>query len=50
MMDPNVWLIAEELTRNLSLKKGMRILNLGCGRGISSVFLAKKIWCRSVCS
>lgn len=42
MMGPNAWLIAEELTRGLPLKKGMRILDLGCGQGISSVFLAKK--------
>lgn len=42
MMGPNAWLIAEELTENLSLKRGMKVLDLGCGRGISSVFLAKK--------
>ena len=42
MMGPNAWILAEELTSNLPIKKGMRILDLGCGRGISSIFLAKK--------
>lgn len=41
MMGPNAWVIAEELTRDLPLKKGMKVLDLGCGRGISSVFLTK---------
>lgn len=42
MMGPNAWLLAEELTANLPLKKGMRVLDLGCGRGLTSVFLAEK--------
>ena len=42
MMGPNAWLIAEELTANLHLKRGMRVLDLGCGRGLTSVFLAEK--------
>lgn len=42
MMGPNAWRIAEELTANLPLKKGMRVLDLGCGRGLTSVFLAQK--------
>lgn len=29
MMGPNAWLLAEELTANLPLKKGMRVLDLG---------------------
>ncbi|MBK5071703.1 methyltransferase domain-containing protein [Budviciaceae bacterium CWB-B4] len=40
MMGPNALLIARELTRDLPLKKGMRILDLGCGAGITSLFLA----------
>lgn len=42
MMGPNAWLLAEELTLTLPLKKGMRVLDLGCGRGLTSIFLAKK--------
>ena len=42
MMGPNAWLLAEELTEHLPLKKGMRVLDLGCGRGLTSVFLAEK--------
>ncbi len=42
MMGPNAWRIAEELTRDLHLHQGMRVLDLGCGRGLSSIFLAKK--------
>lgn len=42
MMGPNAWILAEELTSDLPIKRGMRILDLGCGRGISSIFLAKK--------
>ena len=41
MMGPNAWRIAEELTKNLSLEPGMRVLDLGCGRGLTSVFLAQ---------
>ena len=29
MMGPNAWLMAEELTEKLPLKKGMRVLDLG---------------------
>lgn len=42
MMGPNSMLILEELTENLPIKKGMRVLDLGCGRGLTSVFLAKE--------
>ena len=42
MMGPNSMLILEELLENVTLKKGMRVLDLGCGRGLTSVFLAKE--------
>ncbi|WP_423189852.1 SAM-dependent methyltransferase [Alkalibacterium sp. f15] len=42
MMGPNPMLIVEELTQNVTLKKGMRVLDLGCGKGLSSIFLAEK--------
>lgn len=41
-MGPNsVWL-TEFLTDKMSLKKGMRVLDLGCGKACSSIFLAKE--------
>lgn len=42
MMGPNSLIIIEELTHLLPLKKGMRVLDLGCGKGLTSIFLAKK--------
>ena len=41
-MGPNgVWL-TEYLLEDLPLKKGMRVLDLGCGKACSSIFLAKE--------
>lgn len=42
MMGPNASFLLERLSAHLDLKKGMRVLDLGCGRGITSVFLAKE--------
>ena len=42
MMGPNVLWITEFLAEVMDLKPGMRILDMGCGRGISSIFLAKE--------
>ncbi len=42
MMGPNAMRIAEEMTAGLSLAPGMRILDLGCGMGITSILMAKK--------
>lgn len=42
MMGPNAMRIAEELASSLPLSPGMRILDLGCGMGISSILLAEK--------
>ena len=42
MMGPNAWRITEELTTSLPLQAGMRVLDLGCGRGISTICLIEK--------
>ena len=42
MMGPNCIKLLEELTSTLPLKKGMRVLDLGCGKGLTSIFLAKE--------
>ena len=42
MMGPNAMKILEEMTAGLALKKGMRVLDLGCGKGLTSIFLAKE--------
>jgi SAM-dependent methyltransferase len=42
LMGPNaVWLM-EGLTEAMSLRPGMRVLDLGCGKAISSIFLARE--------
>lgn len=42
MMGPNAIKIVEELSESLELEKSMRVLDLGCGRGLTSIFLAKE--------
>lgn len=42
MMGPNSMKLLEELTTSVQLEKGMRVLDLGCGKGLTSVFLAKE--------
>ncbi|TVQ37026.1 MAG: methyltransferase domain-containing protein [Spirochaetaceae bacterium] len=41
-MGPNAVWLAEWLSNELDLKPGMRVLDLGCGRAISSIFLARE--------
>lgn len=41
-MGPNVLWLTESLSQVMGLKPGMRVLDLGCGRAISSIFLAKE--------
>ena len=41
-MGPNVLWLTEWLCQELKLKPGMKVLDLGCGRAISSIFLAKE--------
>lgn len=42
MMGPNSMKILEELADSLHLKRGMRVLDLGCGRGLTSIFMAEE--------
>ncbi len=48
MMGPHVLWLAEFLSEALELKPGMRVLDLGCGKAISSIFLAKEFGVRVV--
>jgi hypothetical protein len=41
-MGPNVVWLAEALTQVMQLKPGMRVLDMGCGKAVSSIFLAKE--------
>ena len=42
MMGPNPMKIIEEIAESLKFEKGMRVLDLGCGRALTSIFLAKE--------
>ncbi len=42
LMGPNSLKMIEELTSSLDLHSGMRVMDLGCGKGLTSVFLAKE--------
>ena len=42
MMGPNVLWLTESLAQMMDLKPGMRVLDMGCGKAISSIFLAKE--------
>ena len=41
-MGPNALWLTEWLCRDMELKPGMRVLDMGCGKGMSSIFLAKE--------
>jgi cyclopropane fatty-acyl-phospholipid synthase-like methyltransferase len=41
-MGPNPLKLLEELCNNIELKPGMKVLDMGCGKGITSIFLAKE--------
>ena len=40
MMGPSSLMLIEELAHKLDLKAGMRVLDLGCGKGLTSIYLA----------
>jgi cyclopropane fatty-acyl-phospholipid synthase-like methyltransferase len=42
LMGPHVLWLAEYLCEALELRPGMRVLDLGCGKAISSIFFAKE--------
>lgn len=42
MMGPNPVKILEEMAESVPFREGMRILDLGCGRGLTSIFLARE--------
>ncbi|MEH1130304.1 SAM-dependent methyltransferase [Micromonospora sp. CPCC 206061] len=41
-MGPNALWLVDELTAVMDLRPGMRVLDLGCGRALTSVFLARE--------
>ena len=45
-MGPNVLWLTENLTDHMQLEAGMRVLDMGAGKGLSSVFLAKEFGVR----
>ena len=42
MMGPNVMWLTESLSQVMKLEPGMRVLDTGCGKAVSSIFLAKE--------
>lgn len=43
IMGPNTVLLTEELTEDLELPEDSRVLDLGCGKGVSSLVLYKQV-------
>src|SRR6201996_2783732 len=42
LMGPNVLWLCEYLAEAMSLRPGMRVLDLGCGKAVSSIFFARE--------
>jgi cyclopropane fatty-acyl-phospholipid synthase-like methyltransferase len=45
-MGPNVLWLTESLTEIMRIEPGMKVLDLGCGRAMSSIFLAREFGAR----
>ena len=45
-MGPNALWLTESLTEVMSIEPGMKVLDLGCGRAMSSIFLAREFGAR----
>jgi len=43
MMGPNAMRLTEELALHLDIHEGMRVLDLGCGTGISTLYLTREL-------
>jgi cyclopropane fatty-acyl-phospholipid synthase-like methyltransferase len=41
-MGPNLLQLLEELCGNMKLSSGMKVLDMGCGKRLTSIFLAKE--------
>src|SRR6187549_3428338 len=41
-MGPNALWLTESLTEVMAIEPGMKVLDLGCGRAMSSIFLARE--------
>jgi cyclopropane fatty-acyl-phospholipid synthase-like methyltransferase len=41
-LGPNPLQLLEELCNNMKLSPGMKVLDMGCGKGLTSIFLAKE--------
>jgi hypothetical protein len=42
-MGPNALWLMESLIESMVIKRGMRVLDLGCGKAMTSIFLAKEL-------
>jgi cyclopropane fatty-acyl-phospholipid synthase-like methyltransferase len=42
MMGPNCVKLLEDISSHMALRPGMRVLDLGCGKGLTSIFLARE--------
>ena len=42
MMGPNCVKLLEDISAHIPLQPGMRVLDLGCGKGLTSIFLARE--------